>query len=195
MTKRSIQASPVGVRQAKRAFALTGWTQENLAGEVNLKTRQPIWRFFTEQPVDRHIFIEICTILNLNWRDIALNPPVEFSERGKLPEPPIALDVKDLLQQLKSPNWDRIQNQFGILQQLEQSLSESNGSPFSPAIDNSTNRLWHEVLLLTVTLYGTDTLVQLLKQQIDELVDLLSQTASRSRSGSPSVLEVGKPKI
>ncbi|MGG6265157.1 NACHT domain-containing protein [Leptolyngbya sp. AN03gr2] len=48
MVKRSLQASPTGIQQAKRAFAIKDWTQENLAGDVNLKTRQPIWRFFTE---------------------------------------------------------------------------------------------------------------------------------------------------
>ena len=62
MVKRSLQACPSRLHQAKRAFALKGWTQENLAGEVNLKTRQPIWRFFTGQPVERQIFVEICGI-------------------------------------------------------------------------------------------------------------------------------------
>ena len=74
MVKRSLQASPSGIKQAKRAFALKGWTQENLAGEVNLKTRQPIWRFFTGKPVDRQVFLEICSILDLDWREIALAP-------------------------------------------------------------------------------------------------------------------------
>jgi len=45
MVKRSLQASATGIQQAKRSFALKGWTQENLAAEVNLKTRQPVWRF------------------------------------------------------------------------------------------------------------------------------------------------------
>ncbi|MDJ0703780.1 MAG: hypothetical protein QNJ46_10915 [Leptolyngbyaceae cyanobacterium MO_188.B28] len=59
MVKRSLRPSLPGIQQAKRAFALKGWTQTNLAGEVNLKTRQPIWRFFTGQPVDLKIFIRI----------------------------------------------------------------------------------------------------------------------------------------
>lgn len=42
MVKRSLQASPAGIQQAKRSFALKGWTQANLEGEVNLNTRQPI---------------------------------------------------------------------------------------------------------------------------------------------------------
>ncbi|HEY9662762.1 MAG TPA: histidine kinase, partial [Allocoleopsis sp.] len=83
MVKRSLQASPAGIQRAKRAFALKGLTQENLAGEVNLKTRQPVWRFFTGQPVDRQIFLAVCSILDLDWREIAENPPVEFPEPGE----------------------------------------------------------------------------------------------------------------
>ncbi|MEH1982187.1 MAG: hypothetical protein V7L27_23430, partial [Nostoc sp.] len=63
MVKRSLQASLNGIQEAKRAFARKGWTQDNLAGEVNLKTRQPIWRFFSGRPVERHTFIEICLVL------------------------------------------------------------------------------------------------------------------------------------
>ncbi|MCY7337012.1 MAG: hypothetical protein LH613_12505 [Chamaesiphon sp.] len=155
MTKRSIQASPVGVRQAKRAFALKGWTQENLAGEVNLKTRQPIWRFFTEQPVDRQIFMEICTILDLNWREIALNPPMEFPDRGKLPDI-VTLDIKDLAQQMRSHRWTMIQTHYSSLQTLEQSLCSINDSR------------WIEVLLLMTTiLHITDALVRSIEHQMD----------------------------
>ncbi|WP_190240977.1 hypothetical protein [Nostoc sp. 'Peltigera membranacea cyanobiont' 210A] len=54
MVKRSLQASLTGIQEAKRAFALKGWIQDNLAAEVNLKTRQPIWRFFSGRPLKRH---------------------------------------------------------------------------------------------------------------------------------------------
>ena len=74
MSKRSLRASPAGIQRAKRAFALKGWTQDNLAGEVNLKTRQPIWRFFSEQPVDRQVFLAICSVLDLDWQEIAESP-------------------------------------------------------------------------------------------------------------------------
>lgn len=116
MVKRSIQASPAGIQQAKRAFAIKGWTQENLAGEVNLKTRQPIWRFFTGQPVDRQIFLEICSILDLEWREIALNPPADFPSPG---ETRSIVDIDDLVQQVRSQHQDTIQNQCGILQLLD----------------------------------------------------------------------------
>ncbi|HEY9824979.1 MAG TPA: NACHT domain-containing NTPase [Stenomitos sp.] len=123
MVKRSLQASLAGIQQAKRAFALKGWTQENLAGEVNLKTRQPIWRFFTGQPVDRQIFMEICSILDLDWRDIAANPPAEFPEPGAINETVPATitdtEIDNLVQQVRSQYRSTIQNQCGILQLLD----------------------------------------------------------------------------
>ncbi|MBD2179907.1 NACHT domain-containing NTPase [Planktothrix sp. FACHB-1355] len=118
MAKRSLKASPLGIQQAKRAFALKGWTQENLAGEVNLKTRQPIWRFFTGKPVDRQVFLNICAILDLDWREIAIDPPVEFSEPRELTETS-APNIDTLVQQVRSQRRDKIQYQCGILQLLD----------------------------------------------------------------------------
>jgi predicted NACHT family NTPase len=106
MVKRSLQASPAGIQRAKRAFAAKGWTQENLAGEVNLKTRQPICRFFTGQPVDRQIFLAVCSILDLDWRNIAENPPAEFPEPGEnieaTPVTVIPTEIDTLVQQVRS---------------------------------------------------------------------------------------------
>ena len=118
MVKRSLQASITGIREAKKAFAQKGWTQENLAIEVNLKTRQPIWRFFSGRPVERHIFYEICSILELNWREIAIDPPAEFSERGEVTQTPVP-DIDVLVQQVRSQRQDKIQDQCGILQLLD----------------------------------------------------------------------------
>jgi predicted NACHT family NTPase len=115
MAKRSLYASPSGIKQAKTAFSRKGWTQENLAFEVNLKTRQPIWRFFTGRPIERYIFVEICSILELNWRDIAENPPdeiPEYDEHG-LPE------IDCLVQQVRSQRQDKIEDQCGTLKLLD----------------------------------------------------------------------------
>ncbi|MBN3899099.1 MAG: NACHT domain-containing NTPase [Nostoc sp. NOS(2021)] len=118
MVKRSLQASLTGIQEAKRAFAHKGWTQDNLAGEVNLKTRQPIWRFFSGRPVERHTFIEICSVLSLNWREIATNPPAEFGELQEY-TPPSVLDIDTLVQKVRSQRFDKIQDQCGILQLLD----------------------------------------------------------------------------
>jgi predicted NACHT family NTPase len=115
MVKRSLQASQAGIQQARRAFARQGWTQENLALEVNLKTRQPVWRFFSGRPIEHHTFKEICSVLELNWREIAENPPEEGSE----PEEQARLNIDALVQQVRSQRHDKIQNQCGTLQLLD----------------------------------------------------------------------------
>ncbi|QSJ18953.1 NACHT domain-containing NTPase [Nostoc sp. UHCC 0702] len=118
MVKRSLQASSIGIQQAKKAFARTGWTQENLAIEVNLKTRQPIWRFFSGRPIERLTFIEICSVLSLNWREIAIDPPAEFIDREEFTQPSV-LEIDALVQQVRSQRFDKIQDQCGILQLLD----------------------------------------------------------------------------
>jgi predicted NACHT family NTPase len=118
MVKRSLQASLSGIHQAKRAFALKGWTQENLAGEVNLKTRQPIWRFFTGQPVDRQVFLSICSILDLDWREISENPQADFPAPEEIAGT-VPLDIDGLVQQVRSQRRDTVQHQCGILQLLD----------------------------------------------------------------------------
>ena len=118
MVKRSLQASIAGIQRAKRAFALKGWTQENLAGEVNLKTRQPVWRYFTGQPVDRQVFMEICQVLDLDWREIAKDVPADFPDPGEGLEPR-PLSVDDLVQEVRSQHRDTIQHQCSVLQLLD----------------------------------------------------------------------------
>lgn len=118
MVKRSLQASPSGIQQAKRAFAIKGWTQDNLAAEVNLKTRQPIWRFFTGQAVDRQVFMEICAVLDLDWREIAHDPPADFLAPGA--QAPTALTNLDkLVKNIRSQMYEKIESQCGILQLLD----------------------------------------------------------------------------
>jgi predicted NACHT family NTPase len=141
MAKRSIQASITGIQQAKRAFSLTGWTQENLAGEVNLKTRQPIWRFFTGQPIDRQIFMEICSVLDLEWRAIALDPPNDFlapEDRA------VVLDIDQWVQQVRLNHREQIQNQCGILQLPNMSHPIAIGDIFLDVntLESISNRPW-----------------------------------------------------
>jgi predicted NACHT family NTPase len=118
MVKRSLQACPSRLHQAKRAFAIKGWTQENLAGEVNLKTRQPIWRFFTGQPVERQIFVEICGILDLDWREIAIDPPAEFPEHDRYGES-TTLDIDALVARVRERQRDTLDDRCGVLQLLD----------------------------------------------------------------------------
>lgn len=143
MVKRSLQASSSGIQQAKQAFSLKGWTQENLATEVNLKTRQPIWRFFTGQPVDRHVFMEICFTLDLDWREIADNPPAEFLEHGDTAH----RSIDGLVKQVRSQRTETIQNQCGILQLLDISHPVSIDDIYVDVniLEEITSQQWFEV--------------------------------------------------
>ncbi|MEH2063319.1 MAG: NACHT domain-containing NTPase [Nostoc sp.] len=118
MAKRSLQASPKGIEQAKRAFTRKGWTQDNLAAEVNLKTRQPIWRFFSGQRIERYTFIEVCVVLELDWREIAIDPPAEFLEFGEVAQAAV-VDIDNLVKEVRSQRFEKIKNQCGILQFLD----------------------------------------------------------------------------
>jgi len=60
MAKRSLYASTEGIRKAKQVFQRKQRTQQYLATQVGISTRQPIWRFFSGKPVDRYVFTEIC---------------------------------------------------------------------------------------------------------------------------------------
>jgi acetate kinase len=75
-----LKASPEGIRQAKKQFDYNGWTQEYLAAEVGVKTRQPIWRFFAGQPIERYTFFEICARLDLDWQEIVEKPPLKKAD-------------------------------------------------------------------------------------------------------------------
>lgn len=121
MAKRSLQATPTGIRKAKQAFNRKGWTQGNLAGEINIKTRQPIWRFLTGQPVDRYIFLEICTVLDLDHREIANHTPHEFADSydDTKSAPPANLVIDALVKEVRSQRFDKIQDQCGTLHMLD----------------------------------------------------------------------------
>ena len=47
---------------------------------MGVKTRQPIWRFFAGKPIERYTFFEICAKLDLDWREVASNPPAEAND-------------------------------------------------------------------------------------------------------------------
>jgi predicted NACHT family NTPase len=127
MAKRSLQASASGARLAKQKFNLKGWTQEYLACKIGLKTRQPIWRFFASRPIERFIFFEICTALDLDWREVAVDAPAEYVDRTVDPDPtinstelePTALKLDNLVQIVRSQRKDKVNHQCGILKLLD----------------------------------------------------------------------------
>ncbi|MFP4006419.1 MAG: NACHT domain-containing protein [Spirulinaceae cyanobacterium] len=112
MAKRSLKASPEGIELAKLAFERRGWTQEYLAGEVGLETRQPIWKFFSGRPVARHVFYEICFALDLD--------PDTIVEQPDLPDPTeIASGLEGIVRRVRSQSREKIEHQCGIVRLLD----------------------------------------------------------------------------
>jgi predicted NACHT family NTPase len=118
MARRSLQASSEGIKKAKQAFLRKGWTQDYLAAEVGLETRQPIWKFFSGKPIDRNVFTEICFRLDLNFEEIAALPfGIESSSHPNVPDPNSELDA--LVTQVRNARYDKIQDQCGTLRLLD----------------------------------------------------------------------------
>lgn len=70
MAGRSLQVSIEALEKVRKALSRRFGTQKALQEEI-VVSRQPIGNFFNGRRVDRHIFIEICERLNLDWQDIA----------------------------------------------------------------------------------------------------------------------------
>ncbi len=56
--------------------------------------------------------------MELNWREIAANPPAEFPDPGEVAQAAV-LDIDALVQQVRSQRQDKIQDQCGTLQLLD----------------------------------------------------------------------------
>ncbi|WP_017744956.1 NACHT domain-containing protein [Scytonema hofmannii] len=118
MARRSLKASTVGIEKAKRAFQIREWTQEYLASEVGLETRQPIWKFFTGRPIERHSFMEICFQLGLDWQEIAELPTGGAPTEKKL-DWDNCQDVDALVEMVRKQRSDKIQAQCATMRLLD----------------------------------------------------------------------------
>lgn len=119
MARRSLRASTQGIKKAKQAFLRKGWTQDYLATEVGLETRQPIWKFFAGKPVDRSVFTEICFRLDLEPDEIADSPQVDPLEEVADSVPESSNEVDIIATKARQLRHDQIQNQCGTLRLLD----------------------------------------------------------------------------
>ncbi|MDJ0731656.1 MAG: NACHT domain-containing NTPase, partial [Crocosphaera sp.] len=115
MSNRSLSATSEGIEAAKKVLASKGWTQEYLAGEVGLSSRQSIWKFLSGRPVSRQIFKEICFKLHLDWESVANLPDQVVSvvnSRGTTN----SLKVSELVSAMRSRLQDSITTHCSVLQ-------------------------------------------------------------------------------
>lgn len=124
MLKRSLKASPAGIIKAKQAFARKQWSQEYLAAQVGLSTRNSVWKFFAGRPIERHIFIDICFQLDIEWQDIADLPELNPDTSSELPNSELKQNSQDWPDKLRTAEGEaslnlllgQIQAQCGIVQ-------------------------------------------------------------------------------
>ncbi|GBF81416.1 NACHT domain-containing protein [Aphanothece sacrum] len=116
MTHRSVRSSEDGITQAKQILAMKGWSQQYLAGEVGLSSRQCVWKFLTGRPIERHIFKEICFKLELNWEEI-VDLPYEQSPKRVQPEWIVEnLGLEECVKMMRAKVGEQIQIQCNSLQ-------------------------------------------------------------------------------
>jgi predicted NACHT family NTPase len=181
MAKRSLAATPIGTAKAKQAFQRIGWTQEYLAAQVGVQTRQPIWKFFTGKPIERHTFIDLCFQLNLEWQEIAGLPSPDDLKTSSTTQ-----ELDEWVQRLRTHLQGQLQAQCGVLQS---------------ALDVN------HTLQLSEIYTGMQTLPQLTHQRWLEISDLQTAAAptrfmpahedlmqgTETIKAHPKLMIVGKP--
>lgn len=138
MARKSLRVDPEKLEKVKKAFERTGWTQNELASEVGLSTRQPIGKFLSGKTVDHNYFKEICFKLDLDWKEVAHLPKnaesePEEKERSNAPPPQDvgselvenalenSWDIDVLVQEVRSYWCEVIQDQCGTMRSLTMS--------------------------------------------------------------------------
>lgn len=145
MAKRSLQASNVGIEKAKRAFRRRQWTQEYLANEVGIETRQPIWKFFKGKPVDRQTFVEICFRLDLDWQEIAAVPGESLQTQDEYEQD--YCDIDTLVQEVQQQYRNKISAKCGSIRLLDTSQPNELEDIFVNVdiLETITNQRWLDI--------------------------------------------------
>ena len=186
MAKRSVKASTSGINRAKQAFERRAWTQEYLASAVGLQTRQSIWKFFSGRPIERHLFIDICFQLDLDWEDIADLPriePIVAEPEAEVVESATELtrvleEQQRWLDQLRLQVASLIQNQCGVVPatlDLEQPLPLSQIYTEVNLFEHLSSHRWLELADLQHPTHET-----LIAQGLGELTALTSRETLQS---------------
>lgn len=146
MAKRSLQASSVGIEKAKRAFRRKQWTQEYLANEVGIETRQPIWKFFKGKPVDRQTFLEICFRLDLDWQEVAAVPGESLLTVDEY-EQDNDCDIDTLVQEVRLQCRKKIEAKCGSIRLLDTAQPNELEDIFVNVdiLETITNQRWLDI--------------------------------------------------
>ena len=109
MAGRSLRASATGIQIIRKAIKHNDWKQNELKDELELKTRQPITRLLAGKPIERSTFEELCHLLDLEVKDVAV-PETEQPEQPR--------DIDALVQQVRSRACIRVLNLYSKIRLL-----------------------------------------------------------------------------
>lgn len=107
---RGLQASAHGLEVVKQALKLKGWTQEYLSGMAGC-TRQTVSKFLAGQRIEKRIFQDICSELDLKWVELV---EVETDESINL-----LPNINQLVETVRTNIYDSIQIQCGSMRVLD----------------------------------------------------------------------------
>src|ERR671933_619632 len=202
MVKRSLRASTVGIEQAKKAFQRKGWTQEYLAGEVGLETRQSVWKFFKGQPIERHIFSYSYLSLDLDWHEIAdLHP--ETAPRASrvallVEKQTVASEIETLVEQVRSRLEAPIFAQCGTLRLLDTAQSVTLDDLYINVniLEQLSRQQWLDLSDLqssSATTFDRLALTQANQKELPAIDAINFAGAQRAIATYPKLMVMGKP--
>ncbi len=117
---RSLRLSSEGVEVARRSLSKKQWSQTALAQKLGI-ARSTLTRFFSSQPVDSQIFVDICNALELDWQklvDTQENTDSLFS-KAKLED--VEADIDEQVQKARKAIEPYIQVKCGTMRVLDMS--------------------------------------------------------------------------
>ncbi|QLE42250.1 NACHT domain-containing NTPase [Nostoc sp. C052] len=111
MPQNSLRACPAGIKKAKTALTGKGWSQQQLARELEI-SRQPVDNFFGAKPISNDIFVKICQKLELDWQELIGRVQAEEQEAK-------TLNINALVQQVREKVRADIQKRCGWIRVLD----------------------------------------------------------------------------
>ena len=196
MVKRSLKASEEGIIKAKKAFELRQWSQEYLAAEVGLSTRNSVWKFFSGRPIERYIFIDICFKLDLDWEDIADLPNFSDSKKGLKKYSDNVTNKDNLskeddakLEQFRTQLRGQIQAQCGSIQtwfNINQYLPIESVYIDLKALTSISNQRWLDLSEFTnISLQSRNSTLSPLEEKTVDVIDIANKHQRLILMGKP----------
>ena len=122
MSRNSLKTCPSGIRKARIALINKGWTQQKLAEQAGLFTRQPIINFFAGRGVAQENFLNICKLLELNWQEISGEANLTDSVDA-LEETNASIDIDTLVEEVREKVKPYIKERCGTMRVLDMTQS------------------------------------------------------------------------